>query len=159
ERRASGKLPERSAVRLRKPNASSSDTTSPGRTPPMRFRKRHTSRFLSLEFLEQRLMLSQADSYGNAFEQICECCQPHANNTAPRGATAPGQDLSPSANAMASDAGMGTGEFFQNHQIVGYMSQGVDRGLDLQYSSLQADPRPILQLALTTQAGSNSAGV
>jgi hypothetical protein len=124
----------------------------------MRFRSRRTSRFLSLEFLEQRLVLSPADSYGNGFIQICECCQPLVDNTAPPGAPAPGQELSPTT-VMASDAGMGTGEFFQDHQIVGYMSQGVDRGLDLQYSSLQADPRPILQLALTTQQGSNSSGV
>ena len=37
-----------------------------------------------------------------------------------------------------------TGEFFQSHQLAIYQSQGVLNGIDLQYSSLQADPYPDL---------------
>ena len=49
-----------------------------------------------------------------------------------------------------------TGEFLQNHQLATYQSQGEDRGIDLQYSSLEADPYPIVTAFLTTVAGSNS---
>ena len=39
-----------------------------------------------------------------------------------------------------SDAGLVTGEYFLDHQLVTYQSQGQDIGIDLQYSSAQADP-------------------
>ena len=58
---------------------------------------------------------------------------------------------------MDSDAQPITGEFLQDHQLATYQSQGQDRGIDLQYSSLDADPYPIVTAFLTTVAGSNSA--
>jgi hypothetical protein len=45
---------------------------------------------------------------------------------------------------MASDASLITGEFYQDHPLVTYQSQGQDRGIDLQYTSLQANDQPIV---------------
>ena len=50
----------------------------------------------------------------------------------------------PNAKVMESDASPITGEFFQDHQFVTYQSQGQDHGIDLQYTSLQADAQPIV---------------
>jgi len=52
---------------------------------------------------------------------------------------------------FASDAGLTTGSYFQDHPLVTYQSQGLARVLDLQYSSLQADPRPVVQGEATVQ--------
>ena len=61
--------------------------------------------------------------------------------------------------ALDSDVGLVTGEFFQEHTLAPYSSRGGPRALQLQYSSLRADPRPVLQYGLTTQPGSNSASI
>ena len=58
-----------------------------------------------------------------------------------------------------SDANLATGEYLQDHPLVAYQSQGQARGLDLQYSSLQADPLPVVQYDPTTQAASDSSAI
>ena len=60
---------------------------------------------------------------------------------------------------MNSDAGLVTGEFFQDHPLVAYQSQGQGRTLDLQYSSLQALPQPVVQFEPSTQPGSDSTAI
>ena len=60
---------------------------------------------------------------------------------------------------MDSDASVISGEFYQSHQLATYQSQGVLRGIDLDYSSLEADPYPVVTAFLTTASGSNSASV
>jgi RHS repeat-associated protein len=57
---------------------------------------------------------------------------------------------------MESDANMVTGEFLLDHQDVTYQSLGLAQGIDLQYSSLQANPLPVVTAALTTGIGSDS---
>ena len=52
---------------------------------------------------------------------------------------------------MRSDAGLATGEFFEDHSLAPYQSQGLARGLVLEYSSLQADPRPLIHLDSSLQ--------
>ena len=52
-----------------------------------------------------------------------------------------------------SEIGLATGEYLQDHQLVTYSSQGQDRGIDLQYSSLQAAPKPIVQAVVSTTGG------
>ena len=54
---------------------------------------------------------------------------------------------------MDSDAGLVTGEYFLDHQLVTYQSQGQNIGIDLQYSSAQADPTPVVQYQFTTPLG------
>src|SRR5262249_4254119 len=74
------------------------------------------------------------------------------------GTSSPFGDLAPipMAGPMNSDAKLITGEFLQEHQLAAYQSQSVHRDLDLKYSSLQADPYPIVTAFLTTPSGSNS---
>jgi RHS repeat-associated protein len=72
---------------------------------------------------------------------ICDCGQPTATQ-----AGAP-------AN---SDIGLVSGEYFQDHALASYQSQEKAQGLDFQYSSLQADPRPVVQVEPSTQAYSES---
>ena len=48
------------------------------------------------------------------------------------------------ANTMDSNASLITGEYLQDHQLATYSSQGQSEGIDLQYSSLQANPLPIV---------------
>jgi RHS repeat-associated protein len=62
-----------------------------------------------------------------------------------------------SPGPMESDSILVTGEYLQDHQLATYQSQGRPVGLQLQYSSLQADPMPVVTESLTTQPGSNSA--
>jgi len=50
---------------------------------------------------------------------------------------------------FASDIGMLTGAFYEDHQTASYYSVGADRGVILEYSSLQADPRPVVQYQFT----------
>ena len=45
---------------------------------------------------------------------------------------------------MDSDASLITGEFLQDHPTGYYQIQGVLTGIDFQYSSLDADPYPIV---------------
>jgi RHS repeat-associated protein len=54
------------------------------------------------------------------------------------------------ASEMDSDAGLVTGDYFLDHETVGYMSQGQDNTIDLQYNSAQADPNPVVQYQFTT---------
>jgi len=58
-----------------------------------------------------------------------------------------------------SDANLATGEYLQDHPLVTYQSQGQHRGLDLQYSSLQANPLPVVQYNPTTQVASDSSAI
>ena len=51
---------------------------------------------------------------------------------------------------MDSDAGLVTGEYFLNNQLVTYQSQGQSIGINLQYSSAQAEPTPVVQYQFTT---------
>ena len=60
---------------------------------------------------------------------------------------------------MNSDAGLVTGEYFLDHQLVSYQSQGHDVGIDLQYSSAQADPNPVVQYQFTTPLAGNSSSI
>lgn len=56
-----------------------------------------------------------------------DCCQ-SAENTVPAG----------------SEVALHSGALSESHELVGYSSQGIDRGLRLHYDSLRADPRPIV---------------
>ena len=60
---------------------------------------------------------------------------------------------------MDSDAGLVTGEYFLNHQLVTYQSQGQNIGIDLQYSSAQADPTPVVQYQFTTPVAGDSSSI
>ena len=60
---------------------------------------------------------------------------------------------------MASDAGVVTGEYYQDHQTVAYQSQGVAQGIDLQYSSGQANPLPVVQYQFTTPVAGESSSI
>ena len=61
--------------------------------------------------------------------------------------------------SMNSDANLVTGEYLQDHQLVTYQSQGQDRGIDLQYSSGQADPGPVVQYQFTTPVAGDSSSI
>jgi hypothetical protein len=61
-----------------------------------------------------------------------------------------------SAGVMDSNAGLVTGEYFLNHQVASYQSQGQSIGINLQYSSVQADPTPVVQYQFTTPLAGNS---
>jgi len=60
---------------------------------------------------------------------------------------------------MDSDAGLVTGEYFLDHQLVTYQSQGQENGIDLQYSSAQADPTPVVQYQFTTPPAGDAAAI
>lgn len=62
-------------------------------------------------------------------------------------------------STLNSDVGLVTGELFMDHPVATYSSLGGTNVLDLQYSSLQADSRPVIQAQFTTQTGSNSANL
>jgi RHS repeat-associated protein len=121
--------------------------------------------------------------------QLCDCGQPGANASSPapgtgnnapgtgtnpdpysrvhaNGVPAPGTGSNPdpysivhSNGVLGSDAGMVTGEYFQDHATASYQSQGQSRDLVFEYSSLQADPRPVVQFDPSTQIASNSAAI
>ena len=59
----------------------------------------------------------------------------------------------------SSDAGLVTGEYYLDHQLVTYQSQGQENGIDLQYSSAQADPTPVVQYQFTTPPAGDSAAI
>ncbi len=94
----------------------------------------------------------------------CGCDPPSANGSAPGGGLPGGgppvnviTKASPSAAPLlASDADLVNGAYLQDYATAAYASQGQARGLDLQYSSLQADPRPVVQFEPGTQIASNS---
>ncbi len=92
-------------------------------------------------------------------------CGASANGSGPGGAApgggGPGGGLrGPLSGALlASDADLVTGAYLQDHSTAAYASQGQARGLDLQYSSLQADPRPVVQFEPGTQIASNSSAI
>jgi hypothetical protein len=60
---------------------------------------------------------------------------------------------------MNSNAGLVTGEYFQDHQTAVYQSQGRGRGIDLQYSSAQADSKPVVQYQFTTPVAGDSSAI
>ena len=64
-----------------------------------------------------------------------------------------------STGVMDSDAGLVTGEYFLNNQLVSYQSQGQDIGINLQYSSAQADPNPVVQYQFTTPLAGDSSSI
>ena len=57
---------------------------------------------------------------------------------------------------MDSDATLIPGDFLQSHQLATYQSLGALQGIDLQYTSLDAYPDPIVTAFLTTAPGSGS---
>ena len=59
---------------------------------------------------------------------------------------------------MDSNSNLITGEYLQDHQLASYISQGQSVGIDLQYSSLQAYPQPIISgaLQINTNIGSGA---
>ena len=57
---------------------------------------------------------------------------------------------------LNSEVELHSGAVQETHNLVGYQSQGVNRGLTLQYNSLHADPRPIVHFGyskVSDQAG------
>ncbi len=78
-----------------------------------------------------------------------------AGGNASSGSSSPG-GASYSLKTMNSDANLITGEYLQDHQLATYQSLGQANGIDLQYSSLQADPNPIVTGAwdVTSDTGS-----
>ncbi len=48
-----------------------------------------------------------------------------------------------------------SGVLLETHELVGYQSQGVARGLTLNYDSLRADPRPIVHFGFEDTTGRN----
>src|SRR5205085_156417 len=82
-------------------------------------------------------------------DTTCAGCQSTANSSIPQWRT----------SAMDSDAGLVTGEYFQDHQLVSYQSQGQGRGIDLQYSSAQAYPHPVVQYQFTTPLAGDSSDI
>ena len=85
-------------------------------------------------------------------DEECDGCQPPAGKTAaPGDPTAGGAEpaLWNDNTQMASDAGLLTGEYFQDHATPSYQSLGQERGVDLQYSSAQAEPEPVAQYQFT----------
>ena len=93
----------------------------------------------------------------------CAGCQSTVDGTATAGGIDnvdnPGSNLTGPQFAMASNAGLVTGEYFQDHQLVTYQSQGQELGIDLQYSSGHADPEPIVQYQFTTPDAGNSSSI
>ena len=63
------------------------------------------------------------------------------------------------SGVMDSDAGLVTGEYFLDHQLATYQSQGQAIGVDLQYSSVQADPTPVVQYQFTTPVAGDSSSI
>ena len=60
---------------------------------------------------------------------------------------------------LESDASLLTGEYLPDHQLATYQSQEALSGIDLQFSSLQADPLPVVSAFLTTGASSDSPNI
>ena len=60
---------------------------------------------------------------------------------------------------MDSDAGLVTGEYLLDHQLVTYQSQGQHIGIDLQYSSGQAEATPVAQYQFTTPPAGDSVAI
>ncbi len=112
------------------------------------------------------LIIANGSSPGNP-NTLCAGCENTANGAGPQGNSSPiipGSGSFPvlpkgGGALMASDAGLVTGQYLQDHQTVTYQSQGVTRGLDLQYSSLQANPKPVVQYQVTTPIASNSSSI
>jgi YD repeat-containing protein len=63
------------------------------------------------------------------------------------------------AGPMDSDSSLTTGEYLQDHPTGYYQIQGVLTGIDFQYSSLDADPYPIVSAFFTVAAGSNPSSI
>ncbi len=82
-----------------------------------------------------------------------------ADPGSPGGGTPAGDVPIFATKGMASDADMNTGAYYQDHQLVAYQSQGQAQGVDLEYSSQQADPYMVVQFEPSTQIESNSANI
>ncbi len=91
----------------------------------------------------------------------CDGCQPTADGSAAPVGSFPGTQTGTEGPqmALASDAGLSTGEYFQDHQTIAYQSQGMSHSIDLQYSSLQANPIQIVQYELTTPINSETSSI
>ena len=83
--------------------------------------------------------------------QNCNCVTVNSLATPPAGPVAGSPPSPPSPNnippiydMMDSDASVATGELLQNHQLATYQALGELDGIDLQYTSMQADPEPIV---------------
>ena len=81
----------------------------------------------------------------------CAGCQPTITGSFPPTSTG--------TAIAASDGGLVTGEYFLDHQLVTYQSQGQNIGIDLQYSSAQADPTPVVQYQFTTPIAGDSSSI
>ena len=89
----------------------------------------------------------------------CLIEEPGPTSNTPDSSCAGCQTPASSIARMGSDAGLLTGEYFQDHQTVTYQSQGQARGIDLQYSSAQADSAPIAQYQFTTPVAGDSSSI
>jgi hypothetical protein len=92
----------------------------------------------------------------------CDGCQStilSATNSGNTSAANNGSTPAPKVKEVNSDAGLVTGEYFLDHQLVTYQSQGQENGIDLQYSSAQADPTPVVQYQFTTPPAGDSAAI
>ncbi|WZP01264.1 discoidin domain-containing protein (plasmid) [Isosphaeraceae bacterium EP7] len=92
----------------------------------------------------------------------CGTCPTPAGGSAPPGSTGPvgsfgGSGPGPMPGPMlASDINLVTGEFYQDHRLATYQSLGQSRGIDLQYSSLQGNRKPVIQYRYTQPMGGGS---
>ena len=59
----------------------------------------------------------------------------------------------PATAGGTSEIVLQTGEYLEDHDLVTYQSQGVQRGVSLVYRSLRADPRPIIQFGFENVIG------
>ena len=64
-----------------------------------------------------------------------------------------------SAGVMDSDAGLVTGEYFLEQPTGDLPVAGPDIGINLQYSSAQADPTPVVQYQFTTPLAGDSSSI
>jgi RHS repeat-associated protein len=88
-----------------------------------------------------------------SFYSLCPFCPQSANGAMPSSNGDGGQD-----RTMDSDADMITGAYLQDHQLATYQSLGETNGIDMQYSSLQADPQPVISgdLQVETNTGATA---
>ncbi|QEH32071.1 Putative deoxyribonuclease RhsC [Aquisphaera giovannonii] len=81
---------------------------------------------------------------------------PNSGGTPPAGSPAGKQQA---YGVMNSDASLVSGAYFQDHQLVPYQSLGTSQSIDLQYSSLQATSKPVVQAMFTTPPDGNAGGL
>jgi hypothetical protein len=90
----------------------------------------------------------------NVFTQFEDC-----NCTTADGflaGTAAGAGVGMITREMDSDADLITGAYLQSHQVATYQDDGSVHGIDLEYSSNEADPHPVVNGALTINTNTGS---